>query len=89
VEVEWDEAKAISNLAKHGVDFADAVTALDDEQALRVSDPAGTEDRQVCVGLDGLGRLLTVVYTWRGEKLRVISARKATRREATGYLRRR
>lgn len=73
--VEWDPEKAAENLRKHGVDFADVVTVLDDEMALTRSEESPGEDRSVTVGVDALGRLLVVVYTWRGEEVRVISAR--------------
>jgi uncharacterized DUF497 family protein len=86
VEYEWDENKAAENLRKHGVDFADAVGALEDEFALTLRDPlSGGEERFVTLGLDPLGRLLAVVYTWRGESIRIISAREATRRERRNY----
>jgi uncharacterized DUF497 family protein len=86
VEYEWDENKAAENLRKHSVDFADAVGALEDEFALTLRDPlSGGEERFVTLGLDPLGRLLAVVYTWRGESIRIISAREATRRERRNY----
>jgi len=83
--IEWGPEKARANLQKHGVDFADAATALDDEQALTVSDDTAAEERYVTIGADALGRMLVVVYTWRGERVRLISARKATRRERRQY----
>jgi uncharacterized DUF497 family protein len=83
--VEWDPEKAAENLRKHGVDFADAVTVLDDEMALTRSEDSPGEDRSVTVGVDALGRLLVVVYTWRGEEIRVISARRATPAERRVY----
>jgi uncharacterized DUF497 family protein len=83
--VEWDPEKAAENLRKHGVDFADAVTVLDDEMALTRSEDSPGEDRSVTVGVDALGRLLVVVYTWRGEEIRVISARRATAAERRVY----
>ncbi len=62
VEYEWDPRKAESNLRKHGIRFADAVTALDDERALTVRDPySPQEERWITLGLDALGRLLVVV----------------------------
>ena len=84
--VEWDPAKARLNARKHGVHFADAVAVLEDERALTTRDPFSHEDqRWVTLGLDALGRVLVVVYTWRGERVRVISARKATARERRRY----
>ena len=90
VEVEWDPEKARSNLAKHGVSFADAALALEDEAALTMrEDQDADEQRFVAMGLDPLGRVLLVVYTYRDEALRIISARKATRRERIHYERQR
>jgi hypothetical protein len=84
--VEWDPAKAQQNVRKHGVSFADAVTALEDDQALTNRDVSSDdEDRWVTMGIDGEGRVLVVVYTWRGENLRLISARNATRGERRVY----
>ncbi len=84
--VEWDLGKAASNARKHGVSFADAVASLEDEQALTIRDESfATEERWITIGLDALGRLLVVVYAWRAEKLRLISARKASKRERQHY----
>ena len=85
--VEWDPGKARSNLAKHGVSLADASAALYDEFALTVEDPHEDEERFATLGLDALGRLVVVVYTWREETVRIISARKATARERRMYAR--
>ena len=85
-EYEWDDRKARSNLREHGVDFADAVSVLEDPRALTiVDDREADEERLVTMGLDLLGRVLVVVHTWRGERARVISARKATPRERRVY----
>ena len=85
VEYEWDHKKATANLRKHGIDFADAVTVLDDDNALTIIDPNPEEDRFVTMGLDAQGRILVVVYTWREDNIRVISARKATQGERNQY----
>jgi len=86
VQHEWDSEKARWNLEKHEVDFADAVSVLEDELALTIRDPGSrAEERFITVGMDPLGRVLVVVYTWRGERLRLISARKATSRERRNY----
>jgi uncharacterized protein len=83
---EWDEQKRLLNLRKHRVEFADAVTALEDENALTMpDDDERDEDRFVTLGTDLFGRVLVVVYTWRGDLIRMISARKATRRERARY----
>ena len=80
--------KAIS--IKHGIHFADAVAVLEDEQALwREDEGEWQEDRYVAVGLDHLGRVLTVVFTIRGETIRLISARIATKKERSTYEQRR
>jgi uncharacterized DUF497 family protein len=85
VSYEWDPKKAANNLRKHGVDFADAVTALEDEQALTLNDDHPDEQRFITVGTDVLGHVLVIVYTFRGEKIRIISAREATPRERRQY----
>ncbi|MBL8229615.1 MAG: BrnT family toxin [Bryobacterales bacterium] len=83
---EWDPRKAANNARKHGVRFADAVTVLEDEQALTLRDDGIAEERWVTIGMDGLARILTVVYTWRGNNVRIISARPATPRERQQYM---
>jgi len=86
VEVEWDASKAASNLKNHGVDFADAAAVLLDDMALTIlDDSVDEEDRFVTLGVDALGRLLVVVYTWRRDILRLISARPATTGERRRY----
>jgi uncharacterized DUF497 family protein len=85
VEAEWDAEKARLNLRKHGVDFADAATALHDDIAITILDDDPDEQRFVTVGADALGRVLVIVYTWRGPRVRLISARRATRRERLQY----
>ena len=86
MESEWDPAKARANFTKHGVRFADAVTALEDDSALTIRDLSSEdEERWVTMGLDVLGRLLVVVYTWRGERVRLISAREAMPDERRQY----
>jgi uncharacterized DUF497 family protein len=85
VELEWDQRKADANFRKHGVDFADAGTVLHDDHAITIPDEESGEARFVTTGLDALGRVLVVVYTWRAERVRVISARSATPREKRQY----
>lgn len=86
VQFEWDPEKARRNWKKHGVAFADAVGAFEDELALTVSDPhTESEERFITVGRGPLGRVLVVVYTWRGDRIRLISAREATNRERRQY----
>jgi uncharacterized DUF497 family protein len=85
VEFEWDSNKAESNLRKHGVRFAEAMTAFEDEAMLTIADDRADEERFVALGLSSLGRLLVVIYTARGRRIRIISARKATRTGRSAY----
>lgn len=85
MEFEWDARKAALNLRKHGIDFADAAMVLYDELAVTVADEERDEERFVTIGMDVFGRLLVVVYTWLGERVRLISARRATPRERRQY----
>ena len=80
MEAEWDPAKARANLRKHRVRLADAVTALEDTRAISIRDEREDEERWITIGMDSVGRILVVVYTWREERTRLISARPATRR---------
>ena len=83
---EWDSLKERSNFDKHNVHFADAVGALEDDGARTIRDEAcEEEERWITLGVDFLGRILAVVWTWRGDNLRLISARPATRRERKQY----
>ncbi|MBW1772757.1 MAG: BrnT family toxin [Deltaproteobacteria bacterium] len=85
MQYEWDQRKAINNLKKHDVDFADAATVLDDEMALTILDDYVEEERFLSMGMDALSRVLVVIFTWRGDRIRIISARKATPREQNQY----
>jgi uncharacterized DUF497 family protein len=85
VVYEWDPRKAASNLRKHGVDFADAATVFEDEFALTIDDNDPEEKRFVTIGMDALARVLVVAYTWRGENIRIISARDAGPDERRQY----
>jgi len=88
-EYEWDPAKASANLRKHGVSFADAAIALRDARALTRHDPdSNGEVRFVSVGMDAQLRVLLTVFTYRESRVRIISARKATRAERRTYQRR-
>ena len=73
--------KAQANLRKHEVDFADAATVFDDELAVVIPDPDADEERFVAIGADAQARLLVVIFCWRGDRIRIISARRATRPE--------
>jgi uncharacterized DUF497 family protein len=85
VTYEWDAFKAIANLKKHGIRFADAVGVFDDSLALTMPDGRFEEDRFVSVGTDSMRRVLVVSYTWRGDAIRLISARKALPKERRQY----
>jgi hypothetical protein len=82
---QWDPERAALNLQKHGVDFADAETALRDEMAMTLPDADPDAERFVTLGSDALGRLLVGVYEWRDDDVRLISARRATRAERRQY----
>lgn len=83
---QWDTNKADINLRKHGVDFADAVSVFSDDLALTIEEQRFEEERFITIGLDAFARILVVVYTWRGDEIRIISARKATRTERQQYM---
>jgi len=86
MEIEFDPEKAAANLRKHRVSFAHAEQALRDSLGITIEDPdSESEPRFVTLGADSLGRILVVVHTPRGEKVRIISARKASRNEARNY----
>ena len=78
---EWDPNKAKLNIRTHGIAFADAVSVFFDDSAITVKDDNPDEVRFATMGMDALGRVLVVVYTWREDNIRLISARKATAKE--------
>lgn len=84
---EWDPRKAAANLKKHSVGFPEAATIFLDGLAWTFPDPdhSGTEGRFVTIGLSSRGRIIVVAHAERGDGIRIISARKATRRETDGY----
>lgn len=86
MDIVFDPNKAQSNLKKHGISFEEAASCLLDQMALvREDDDAEGEQRFVLLGMSNAARLLTVVYTLRGEHIRLISARKATKKEEKTY----
>ncbi len=86
MDFEWDPKKAAANLTKHGVDFADAVAVFADDRAITIQELSSEdEERWVTIGLDALGRFIDVVYTWRGDRIRIISAWKASKTEQKEY----
>ena len=86
-EFEWDEEKAQSNLKKHGVSFEEAATIFNDPKVATISDPdhSDDEERYVSLGKSIILRLLSVAHTYRKERIRLISARKATKAEKKTY----
>jgi uncharacterized protein len=87
LEFEWDNRKASRNIKKHGVSFEEATTVFGDTLSRTIPDPLHSEDedRFVIIGGSVRRRLLVVVFTERQEKIRIISARLATRRERKDY----
>jgi uncharacterized protein len=85
VDYEWDSKKAATNLRKHGIDFADVIPVFEDRAAITVDDRDQTEPRFATIGMDALLRVVVVVYTWRDETIRIISARRATPTERRTY----
>jgi uncharacterized protein len=82
---EWDELKSLANKTKHGISFADTFAVFEDPNAVTVEDYHHDEQRYATMGMDAFGRVLVVVYTWRGDRIRIISARKAVRQEVKNY----
>jgi uncharacterized protein len=87
LEFGWDQRKAESNLAKHRVSFEEAATVFGDALGRILGDPRHSidEERFVLLGLSQRHRLLAVMFSARGEVIRIISARRATRRERRDY----
>ena len=89
IEFSWDARKARQNLQKHKVSFEEAATVFYDEDAIEFFDPehSGNEDRFLMLGLSGRLRILVISYCLRskGSEIRIISARKATKKEGKVY----
>ncbi len=86
MKIRWDPVKARSNRQKHGVRFSDAEIVFFDPDAITLDDVfIRGEQRLASLGMDVAGRLLVVVYTWHRDDIRLISARKATRKERRHY----
>lgn len=90
IKFEWDEAKANSNITKHGITFEEAKSVLFDEHAIQFYDDEGSqleEDRFLLLGFSNESNLLLVCHCERhdGEVIRIISARKATKSERKFY----
>ena len=84
---EWDSAKAEANIRKHGVSFGEAATVFADPLSRDILDRVGAadEERFICIGRSYLGRFVVVRYAERGDRIRIISARVASRREKRAY----
>lgn len=87
LQFEWDETKAQSNVKKHGVTFEEAVSVFSDPLAAIFTDErhSGGELREIIVGHSTRGWLMLVCFTERGQAIRVISARQATKHERRDY----
>ncbi|MCI0333190.1 MAG: BrnT family toxin [Planctomycetes bacterium] len=87
MEFEWDDQKAARNLTKHGVSFQEAATVFGNPLAMTYYDPdhSQDEDRFLTVGHSSAGGLLIVSHTDREDRVRIISARRATRKERKAY----
>lgn len=86
MDVEWDPGKARVNIRKHGISFSDAQTVLYDRLAISMEDRnAEGENRYLTVGSDALNRIVVVCCTYRNMKVRLISARRATKLERKAY----
>jgi uncharacterized DUF497 family protein len=82
---EWDPDKNNRNRRKHRISFADTFAVFEDSRALTLEDPTTVEERFITIGADCFGRVLVVVYAWRGETIRIISARRASKWEKMQY----
>ena len=87
MQFEWDQRKATANLRKHGVAFADAVAVFSDPLARIFPDPdhSEAEERELIVGYDQAARLLYISFVERSGDIRIISARRATAKEALAH----
>ena len=88
MKFEWDDNKEQINIRKHGIDFNTAAYVFDDFYHIEIFDEAHSEseDRFIAIGMvDDIAVIIAVIYTERGEIIRIISARKATRREKEVY----
>ena len=87
LQFEWDEQKAELNEIKHGVNFEEAKTVFADFGSITIDDLEHSieEDRYIDIGISDRGRLLVVIYTERGDRIRIISSRCATNQEIRIY----
>ena len=87
MEYEWDQNKAIANLQKHRVSFSEAATVFGDPLSITFPDPDHSiyESRFITIGLSSGSKIIILSHTDRGDNIRIISARKATRKEQRFY----
>ncbi len=83
----WHTEKALKNIKRHNVTFEEATTAFSDPLSLTIDDPVHSDDEQryVLIGKSYKDRILIVIHTERGDNIRIISARKATKKERVYY----
>lgn len=88
IQFDWNKEKAQRNLGKHGISFDEAKTVFDDEMFITFVDDEHSDDeeRYITLGLSSSGRLLMVAHADRGDTIRIISARKATKNEENFYV---
>lgn len=85
---QWDRNKALGNLNKHDIDFADAVSVFSDELAITIFDDRFEKDekeRFITIGIDLFNSILVIVYTMRDDEIRLVSARKASKNKRLQY----
>ncbi len=87
IAYEWDYRKASANIRKHGVSFPEATSVFGDPMSVTIPDPdhGWDEERFLILGMSSLQKVLVVVHTIRGARVRLISARPATRVEKRTY----
>jgi len=85
--LQWDPRKAESNFRKHGVRFAETEAVFEDDFAITIQDDESSADemRFITIGMGTIGRVLVVIYAYRGDHIRIVSARLAEPRERTTY----
>jgi len=87
LQFEWSERKAAMNASKHGISFDEATTVFGDFFSVTIEDPLHSEKevRFVTIGTSNLGNIIVIVHTDRGDRIRIIGARRATPREKREY----
>ena len=87
LEFEWDPLKSLQNIKKHGVSFREGMTAFADKLSYTISDPEHFfgEYRFLLLGYSSSDNLLVIAHTERGDRIRIISARRATKQEHEQY----